>query len=252
MAAADVVLCAASTSLYHTTAKAAAQRAGARGVFNAPYRADAWRNGAMTADFLAIRRRAEALAALWRTNGRGPDHLPGRHGSASDGDRARADGLADRDLPQRRRGLGAARRRGLAAAARGHDRGRRRLGTGRLGPRRARGAGHDHGPRRPRRDASTADRPRTACARSWPRSATPTTSARSASGSTPRPGSATRSPRRRRRSGPSTSPSAIRPTSTAAWSSARSTSTAWSWSRRSSSMAWRSSSAAGTSTRCRA
>jgi len=66
MAAADVVLCAASTSLYHTTAKAAAQRAGARGVFNAPYRADAWRNGAMTADFFAIRRRAETLAALWR------------------------------------------------------------------------------------------------------------------------------------------------------------------------------------------
>jgi leucyl aminopeptidase (aminopeptidase T) len=66
MAAADVVLCAASTSLYHTTAKAAAQRAGARGVFNAPYRADAWRNGAMTADFFDIRRRAEALAALWR------------------------------------------------------------------------------------------------------------------------------------------------------------------------------------------
>jgi leucyl aminopeptidase (aminopeptidase T) len=66
MAAADVVLCAASTSLYHTTAKAAAQRAGARGVFNAPYRADAWRNGAMTADFFAIRRRAEALAELWR------------------------------------------------------------------------------------------------------------------------------------------------------------------------------------------
>jgi leucyl aminopeptidase (aminopeptidase T) len=66
MAAADVVLCAASTSLYHTTAKAAAQRAGARGVFNAPYRADAWRHGAMTADFVAIRARAERLAALWR------------------------------------------------------------------------------------------------------------------------------------------------------------------------------------------
>jgi leucyl aminopeptidase (aminopeptidase T) len=66
MAAADVVLCAASTSLYHTTAKAAAQRAGARGVFNAPYRTDAWRAGAMTADFFEIRRRAEALAALWR------------------------------------------------------------------------------------------------------------------------------------------------------------------------------------------
>ena len=66
MAAADVVLCAASTSLYHTTAKAVAQRAGARGDFNAPYRADAWRNGAMTADFFAIRRRAERLAMLWR------------------------------------------------------------------------------------------------------------------------------------------------------------------------------------------
>ncbi|MEA2620579.1 MAG: hypothetical protein QOC97_1352 [Chloroflexota bacterium] len=66
MAAADVVLCAASTSLYHTAAKAAAQRAGARGVFNAPSRADAWRNGAMTADFAAIRVRAERLAELWR------------------------------------------------------------------------------------------------------------------------------------------------------------------------------------------
>jgi leucyl aminopeptidase (aminopeptidase T) len=67
MAAADVVICAATTSLYHTAAKAAAQHAGARGVFNAPARADAWRNGAMTADFWAIRRRAERLAELWRT-----------------------------------------------------------------------------------------------------------------------------------------------------------------------------------------
>ena len=66
MAAADVVLCAASTSLYHTSAKAAAQRAGARGDFNAPYRADAWRSGAMTADFFEIRRRAERLADLLR------------------------------------------------------------------------------------------------------------------------------------------------------------------------------------------
>jgi leucyl aminopeptidase (aminopeptidase T) len=66
MVAADVILCAASTSLYHTAAKAAAQRAGARGDFNAPYRADAWANGAMTADFFAIRERAERLAALWR------------------------------------------------------------------------------------------------------------------------------------------------------------------------------------------
>jgi leucyl aminopeptidase (aminopeptidase T) len=66
MLKADVVICAASTSLYHTAAKAAAQRAGVRGDFNAPYRADAWREGAMTADFFAIRERAERLAALWR------------------------------------------------------------------------------------------------------------------------------------------------------------------------------------------
>jgi leucyl aminopeptidase (aminopeptidase T) len=66
MAAADVVLCAASTSLYHTAAKANAQRVGVRGDFNAPWRADAWRNGAMTADFFEIRRRAERLAELLR------------------------------------------------------------------------------------------------------------------------------------------------------------------------------------------
>ncbi len=66
MAAADVVVCAASTSLYHTAAKAAAQRAGARGDFNAPHRAEAWRAGAMTADFTAIRARAERLAGLLR------------------------------------------------------------------------------------------------------------------------------------------------------------------------------------------
>lgn len=66
MATADVVLCAASTSLYHTNAKAVAQRAGVRGVFNAPYRGDAWRSGAMTADLFAIRRRAERLAEIWR------------------------------------------------------------------------------------------------------------------------------------------------------------------------------------------
>ena len=160
MAAADVVLCAASTSLYHTTAKAAAQRAGARGDFNAPYRADAWRNGAMTADFFAIRERAERAGRAVAADARGPDHLPGRHGSASDGDGARADGLADRDLPQPGRGVGAARRRGVAAAARGDRRGRRRLGAGRVGPRRARRPGHDHGPRRSRgRRSRAAPRP---------------------------------------------------------------------------------------------
>ena len=66
MRTADAVLCAASTSLYHTSAKAIAERAGTRGDFNAPYRAEAWRNGAMTADFFAIRKQAELLAALWR------------------------------------------------------------------------------------------------------------------------------------------------------------------------------------------
>ena len=66
MAAADVVLCAASTSLYHTAAKAAAQRAGARGDVNPPHTADAWREGAMTADFVAIRAQAERLAERWR------------------------------------------------------------------------------------------------------------------------------------------------------------------------------------------
>jgi len=66
MRAADVVLCAASTSLYHTRAKAEAERAGVRGDFNAPSRGDAWRAGAMTADFFAIRRRAERLAELMR------------------------------------------------------------------------------------------------------------------------------------------------------------------------------------------
>jgi leucyl aminopeptidase (aminopeptidase T) len=66
MREADVVLCAASTSLYHTAAKGAAQRSGARGVFNAPSRLDAWTVGAMTADFVAIRRQAEQLADLFR------------------------------------------------------------------------------------------------------------------------------------------------------------------------------------------
>jgi len=66
MREADVVVCLASRSLYHTTAKAVAQRAGARGVFNGPSRLDAWTEGAMTADFTVIRRQAEQLADLLR------------------------------------------------------------------------------------------------------------------------------------------------------------------------------------------
>ena len=86
MADADVVLCAASTSLYHTTAKAVAQRAGARGDFNAPYRADAWRNGAMTADFEAIRTPRRAAGRAVARHRRRPRHVAGRHGPDRDRD----------------------------------------------------------------------------------------------------------------------------------------------------------------------
>jgi leucyl aminopeptidase (aminopeptidase T) len=58
----DVVISVASTSMYHTEAKGAAQRAGARGCFNAPSLEDAWIHGAMTADFTLIRERSERLA----------------------------------------------------------------------------------------------------------------------------------------------------------------------------------------------
>lgn len=58
----DVVVSVASTSMYHTEAKGAAQRAGVRGCFNAPSGEDAWVHGAMTADFAEIRERSERLA----------------------------------------------------------------------------------------------------------------------------------------------------------------------------------------------
>ena len=56
-----VVIAAASRSMYHIEAKNQAKQAGARGVFNAPYLEDAWIDGAMTADFLEIRKQAERL-----------------------------------------------------------------------------------------------------------------------------------------------------------------------------------------------
>jgi leucyl aminopeptidase (aminopeptidase T) len=64
MKAAQVIVAAASSSLYHTQAKAEAQQAGARGVLNAPFTAEAWANGAMTADFREIRPVAERLRDL--------------------------------------------------------------------------------------------------------------------------------------------------------------------------------------------
>ena len=61
MCRANVVIAAASRSMYHIEAKNQAKLAGARGVFNAPYLEDAWIDGAMTADFLEIRKQAERL-----------------------------------------------------------------------------------------------------------------------------------------------------------------------------------------------
>lgn len=61
MTKAQVVIAAASRSMYHIEAKNQAKLAGARGVFNAPFNEDGWINGAMTADFVAIRARAEKL-----------------------------------------------------------------------------------------------------------------------------------------------------------------------------------------------
>jgi len=61
MVKADVVIAAASRSMYHIKAKNLAKLAGARGVFNAPFEEDGWINGAMTADFLELRKLAEKL-----------------------------------------------------------------------------------------------------------------------------------------------------------------------------------------------
>jgi leucyl aminopeptidase (aminopeptidase T) len=62
LAAADVCLCIASRSIYHTNAKGIAQASGTRGCFNAPAGIDAWTEGAMTADYRAIREVAERVA----------------------------------------------------------------------------------------------------------------------------------------------------------------------------------------------
>jgi leucyl aminopeptidase (aminopeptidase T) len=62
MVQADVCLCIARRSIYHTSAKGKAQAAGTRGCFNAPADSSAWTAGAMTADFTEIRRIAERLA----------------------------------------------------------------------------------------------------------------------------------------------------------------------------------------------
>lgn len=62
MVAADVCLCVAGRSVYHTRATGEAKASGTRGLFNAPAGLDAWTRGAMTADFPAIREDAIRLA----------------------------------------------------------------------------------------------------------------------------------------------------------------------------------------------
>ena len=66
LVAADVCLCIASKSIYHTTAKGIAQQSGTRGCFNAPADIAAWSEGAMVADCAAIRQVAERLATRLR------------------------------------------------------------------------------------------------------------------------------------------------------------------------------------------
>jgi len=66
MAEADVCLCIASKSIYHTNATGRAKSAGTRGCFNSPSELTAWTHGAMTGDYLAIREVAERLAERLR------------------------------------------------------------------------------------------------------------------------------------------------------------------------------------------
>jgi leucyl aminopeptidase (aminopeptidase T) len=67
MVEADVCLCIAARSIYHTKATGRARAAGTRGCFNAPVAIDAWTEGAMAADFGEIRKVAERLAERLRS-----------------------------------------------------------------------------------------------------------------------------------------------------------------------------------------
>jgi leucyl aminopeptidase (aminopeptidase T) len=66
MVKADVCLCITARSIYHTHATGRARAAGTRGCFNAPVAIEAWTDGAMAADYAAIRRVAERLAERLR------------------------------------------------------------------------------------------------------------------------------------------------------------------------------------------
>jgi leucyl aminopeptidase (aminopeptidase T) len=66
MIEADVCLCIAARSIYHTNATGRARAAGTRGCFNAPAAIEAWTEGAMAADHGQIRNVAERLAERLR------------------------------------------------------------------------------------------------------------------------------------------------------------------------------------------
>jgi leucyl aminopeptidase (aminopeptidase T) len=84
---ADVCLCIAERSLFHTRATEAAQAIGTRGVFNSPPLISAWTEGAMVADFFEIRETNLRLGARIReaeelhvTSPAGTDLVVGVHG----------------------------------------------------------------------------------------------------------------------------------------------------------------------------
>lgn len=66
MKRAQVILAPTTASIYHTSAKHEAQKAGARGVLKVLHVEDLWYNGGMSADFFEVRKKAETLAALLR------------------------------------------------------------------------------------------------------------------------------------------------------------------------------------------
>lgn len=66
MKRAQVILAPTTASIYHTSAKHEAQKAGARGVLKVLHVEELWYDGGMSADFFEIRKKAEILAGLLR------------------------------------------------------------------------------------------------------------------------------------------------------------------------------------------
>jgi leucyl aminopeptidase (aminopeptidase T) len=87
LAASDVALSVTARSILHTNAVTAARAGGMRGVLNSPAGVDAWKNGAMQADFFEVRKVGERLADAIRgsesvhvTSPAGTDVVMGVHG----------------------------------------------------------------------------------------------------------------------------------------------------------------------------